>query len=441
MISVLLPWVLGAAVLGSAVVFVWHLLSVRQPPELLLPTTRFVPDAEASSVARRPRPNDLLLMLPRMVAVLAIAAAFAGVRCATSGAPYARLVYADRSYTANSQRERTPHLDSATVVDAASDTLGRWMRLDMQSDPGVALARVWSDVAALLAAHPSVEQVELTVLLPATVQSRRGWDAWRAQWPGPVRVVTADSPVSTRPQVVEMRGALPDDPVAAALAVHMPNVSLRDANTRRSDADTSDLTLVTIARADSVSMPAGYRGVWVRWHAGQLLTGRSLATQAEGWDSAGAVSAGGRTLVGPFVRRASSWRKDSSRADSGRTIAWWSDGEPAAVARQEGSACLVDVGLEIAAGSDLLLSPDAAGLLEAVVHACTLAGLSASSLVERASSVTAQSAGKSVSNQAVSADLLRARVTMPEQQADPRCTWALLALAGAALLLEWRVRA
>jgi len=438
MISVLLPWMLGAAVLGSAVVLVWHLLSVRQPPELLLPTTRFVPGAEASSVARRPRPNDLLLMLLRMVAVTAIGAAFAGVRCAAADAPYARLVYVDRSYSADSLRVSAAALDSASVVDASSDTVGRWISLDLQADPGVALARVWSDVAALLVAHPTVEQVELSVVLPAVVHSRRGWDAWRAQWPGPLHVVVADSMSDMRQRVVAMRGALSDDPVAAALAVHMPSVPLRDGRAGPSGADAdADVALVTIARADSVTMPTGYAGVWVRWPASP-----QSASQGARWYTVGAVSAGGRTVVGHFVRRvgasqAYSTPSDPTQSNTPRSIAWWSDGEPAAVAREEGAACLVDVRVDVAAGSDLLLSPDAAGLLDAVVHACAPQGLSGSSLLES----TASTSTPTASTQAVSAALLRTRVTTPEPQADARWTWALLALAGVALLLEWRVRA
>jgi hypothetical protein len=438
MISILLPWMLGAAVVGSAVVFLWHLLSVRQPPELLLPTTRFVPGAEASSVARRPRPNDLLLMLLRMVAVAAIATAFAGVRCAAADAQYARLVYVDHSSSTDSLRASVRDLDSASVVDVASDTVGRWIRLDLQTDPGVALARVWSDVAALLAVHPSVEQVELSVVLPAVVQSRRGWDAWRAQWPGPVRVIVADTMADRRPRVVVMRGALSDDPVAAALAVHMPSVPLRDGRVGPSGADAdADVALVTIARADSVTMPAGYAGVWVRW-----LAPPRPDSQAAQWDTVGAVSAGGRTVVGPFVRPVDALPPvaspgASSPRESLRTIARWSDGEPAAVVQDKGSACLVDVWVDAAVGSDLLLSPDAVGLLEAVLHACTPQGLSSTSLMERATSATALSAQV----RAVSAEMLRARVTMPQEQADSRWTWALLALGAAALLLEWRVRA
>lgn len=418
MISMLLPWVLGVAVAGSAVVFVWHLLSVRQPPELLLPTARFVPGADARAVARRPKPSDLLLLLSRVVAVLAIGAAFSGLRCASGGAQYARLVYVDRQHTMDALPAASRALDSASVTDVAGDTVGRWQRLDLQVDPGAALARAWSDVASLLRAYPSIEQVELAVVLPASVQSRRGWDAWRAQWPGTVRVVARDSVVRDAERTVVLRGAKANDVVSSALTVHVPQAApLRDAVAASSEAR----TLVTIARSDSVRMPRDYAGVWVQW-----VDGRGPVR-----DTMAAVSAAGRTVVGPFVRRG-----DPPRAEGGRIIAWWSDGEPAATSMVQGSACVVDVQVEVPPGSDVLLSPEAGGLTNAFVNACAPEGLAGASLAEDPAADTSQSSTVA----AVPADLLRARVTVPPPDADRRWTFAFLVLAGVALLLEWRMR-
>ncbi|MBL0891938.1 MAG: hypothetical protein IBJ19_15180 [Gemmatimonadaceae bacterium] len=459
MITVLLPWMLGAALLGSVVVFVWHLLSVRQPPELLLPTARFVPGADARAVARRPKPNDLLLLLLRAVALLAIGAALAGVRCAGGGAQYARLVYADATFDTTTAQSHVPSLDSVSVTRAAGDTIGRWQRLDLRADPGVALARVWSDVASLLTAYPSIERIELAVALPSAVESRQGWDAWRAQWPGPVRVVTREAGPAAPTRSVLLRGASPDDVVSSALVVHGSGhgseygwrVLPRDAAVQANDAA---LSPVTVARADSVRMPGDYAGVWVQW-----VDGRGAVR-----DTIAAVSAGGRTVVGPFVRRdvappsplSERWQMSDASSDAApdaapdaspdaaarrqtawRSIAWWSDGKPAAFARQEGRACMVDVRVEAAAGSDLLLSPDAWGLLDAIVNACSERGVASASLQQPSAS---DSSASSVV-MAVPAERLRARVSLPPRAADMRWTWALLALAGVALLLEWRLRA
>lgn len=417
MISVLLPWVLGAAVAGSAVVLAWHLLSVRQPPELLLPTARFVPGADARAVARRPRPNDLLLLLLRVVAVLAIGAAFSGLRCAGGGAQYARLVYVDRQHSGGSLPAKGAALDSTTVADATGDTVGRWQRLDLQMDPGAALARAWSDVAVLLRTHPSIEQVELDVILPASVQSRRGWDVWRAQWPGPVQVIARDSTLSIAERSVVLRGAKPDDVVSSAIAVHLPLTPRRDSV----GSIAATRSEVTIARSDSVRMPRDYAGVWVHWTDGPGLA----------HDTVAAVSAAGRTVVGPFVRR-----DRTVLAAGARSIAWWSDGEPAATSRTQGSACLVDVQVEVPAGSDVLLSPEAGGLIDAIVNACAPRGVASTSLVESPETATPLSDAVA----AVPADLLRSRLTAPPPTTDTRWTWGFVALAGLALLLEWRVR-
>ena len=417
MISVLLPWVLGAAVAGSGVVFVWHLLSVRQPPELLLPTARFVPGGDARAVARRPRPNDLLLLLLRIVAVLAIGAAFAGLQCAGGGAQYARLVYVDRLDRVDALSGELGSLDSASVTGVAGDTVGRWQRLDLQMDPGVALARVWSDVAVLLREYPSIEHVELVVILPASVQSRRGWDAWRTQWPGPVRVIARDSTFFIAERSVVLRGAKADDVVSSAIAVHLPQTPRRDSMTSLG----ATRTEVTIARSDSVRMPRDYAGVWVHW-VDALGTAR---------DTIAAVSAAGRTVMGPFVRR-----EGAVPAEGARSIAWWSDGEPAATSRAQGSACLVDVQVGVPAGSDVLLSPEAGGLVDAIVNACAPRGVASTSLVESPDAATPQSGAVAL----VPADLLRARLAVPPPKADTRWTWAFLSLAGIALLLDWRMR-
>ncbi len=418
MISVLLPWVLGAAVAGSAVVFVWHLLSVRQPPELLLPTARFVPLADARAVARQPKPNDLLVMLLRIVAVLAIGAALSGLRCARSGTRYALLVYADRQYTVDALPAASRAMDSVSVANVAGDTVGRWQRLDLHVDPGVAMARAWSDVASLLKAYPSIEAVELAVILPASVQSRRGWDVWRAQWPGPVRVVARDAAISDAERTVVLRGAKPDDVVSSALAVHWSQPAPRRDSV---EPDGGKRTVITIARADSVRMPRDYTGVWVNWTDGRGPVRDTIA----------AVSAAGRTVVGPFVRRS-----NALPGEGARRIAWWSDGEPAATSRAQDSACLVDVQVEVPTGSDVLLSPEGGGLIAAIVNACATQGMAGTSLAEGAETATAQSTAVA----AVAADLLRARVTVPPPDTDTRWTWAFLALAGTALLLEWRVR-
>ncbi|MEQ1691099.1 MAG: BatA domain-containing protein, partial [Gemmatimonas sp.] len=80
MITLALPWVFGLAIAGALSIAALHLLSVQRPPELLLPTTRFLPERVVHAVARTNRPSDLALLLLRMAALLAAGLAVAGPR-------------------------------------------------------------------------------------------------------------------------------------------------------------------------------------------------------------------------------------------------------------------------------------------------------------------------------------------------------------------------
>ena len=66
----------GAAVAGAIVLL--HFLARRRPRPAVLPTARFVPDRPARWPSRAPRPTDLLLLALRVLAIVTIAAAFAG---------------------------------------------------------------------------------------------------------------------------------------------------------------------------------------------------------------------------------------------------------------------------------------------------------------------------------------------------------------------------
>ena len=71
MIGFALPWVLGVALAGVLAISALHLLSVRRPPELLLPTARFLPDRDVRAVSRTRTPSDVLLLAVRIGALVA----------------------------------------------------------------------------------------------------------------------------------------------------------------------------------------------------------------------------------------------------------------------------------------------------------------------------------------------------------------------------------
>src|SRR5262245_53869585 len=75
--SWLVPWLVGAGAIAALGIVALHLLTTRRPPPAPLPTARFVPESEVRAVSRARRPTDLLLLALRVLAVMAIGAAFA----------------------------------------------------------------------------------------------------------------------------------------------------------------------------------------------------------------------------------------------------------------------------------------------------------------------------------------------------------------------------
>lgn len=355
MLSFSAPWVLALAGVAAALIAGLHLLSVRRPPVLLLPTARFVPDGEARSVARQPRPNDLLLLALRVTSLLCAGLALAGVQWHSAATPTVRLVVADAQFRDDSAQWLTP--DSTERVDLI------WQD-HVSTDPGVALVAAMRAAAARAQREPGIQQFGLTVVLPPAATSLRGWEAWRPLWPGPVEVLFTDTLRQAReqweaPSVFVQAKTGSDDVVAAAFA---------DAPTaQRAESATTHAVLLDRGGADDgMVAPSGTTSVVVAWPQ----NGRP-----EGWptratpDTVGALVANGQALVGPWVRTVrppENWRADSLAMP----VAWWSDGEVAAIERSVDDGCVRTVAIAVPAGSDLLLSPPSAGLRRALTAPC-----------------------------------------------------------------------
>jgi hypothetical protein len=339
MLSFAVPWVFGVAVGAAAVVFGLHLLSVRTPPVLLLPTARFVPGGDARAVARQPRLNDLLLLVLRVLALLCAGAAIAGVQWSSSRASRLRLVIAD-----DGMADTVAWRDSVQRALAGDDALvAAHFARGVSRDPGAALVAATAKSAALLAAHRSLSTVELTVVLDSTAASTAGFAAWRSQWPGAVRVVTSG-------------GSRARDASANALPPRVAAASDRD-----------DAVVAALSLGSSAGAAAPLQVVWPSDGLPVSWVRRSRP------DTVGAVVANGAAVVGPWVRTAI--LRDSVRAllDTSRTlraVAWWSDGEVAAIERRTGSTCTREVAVVVPRGSDLLMSSSARGLLAAVTGPC-----------------------------------------------------------------------
>lgn len=386
MLSFATPWVFGAALFGALAVGLLHLLSVRQPLPLLLPTARFVPTGEARAVARRPRPNDPLLLLLRVLTVLAVGAALAGARCAIGRDTVRELVVVDAGMVADSAR----WMPSVRAVLGDSLTT-RWHVVParaLRDDPGVAIVAAIHAARDAAVADRALEQFGLVVVMPPRVFAREGWDAWRPAWPGRVRHVllpdstgsnsagvvndalaTSETMAARRSLPVAMQGAAPDDLVAAALArVAQPFRASMALATDRAPAG------VQVVRDSVLLRTNDPRTILVHWPDNGVPDGWEDATTGSGADTAGAIIAGGAPIVGRWLRGGrlnASQRTDSTT----RVIAWWSDGAPAAVERmlpavRGGAACERTVAVPVPARGDLLLSEAARGLMAVLTAPC-----------------------------------------------------------------------
>jgi hypothetical protein len=426
MIGFAMPWVFGAALAAALAITALHFLSVRQPRAMLLPTARFIPERDARAVARQAKPSDLSLLLLRVIALLAAGAALAGARCGTPGTRRSSIVVIDAAQRADSAALlRAARAEPAGDEAKAEPPMVLWVN-GVADDPGVTIAAAMREAARQARANPSLAELSLTVIVPQTVRSRRGWDAWRGQWPAGIRVVrtappmfSGDSasapPASGTVRVVGTVGAGATDVVAAAFASRGALLRAGAA------ADTAD---VVVDRATPTG-PARAT-VTVGWPASGVPTGWRVAPPL---DSVGAVAASGLAVVGPWVRTA----LPPALSDSVRAIAWWSDGVAAAVERGRGASCVREVAIVVAQGSDLLLSPAAEGLMRALRAPCGGIGVPA----PREPSANT---GAAVPTAFAPASAFRDRDTGTQTTRPVWLATALLALAFVALLGEHLVR-
>ena len=438
MLTFVSPWLFGVAMAAALGVVGLHLLSVRTPPALMLPTARFVPDGEARAVARQPRLNDVLLLLLRVLALLAAGAALAGIRWESSSASTLRLVVADVATAGDSVWR-----DSVQTALSAEDVLvDVHFARGVSADPGAALVAAMRRAAQLTNTHRALSQVELTVVLAPTALTNAGYTAWRTQWPGAARVVSRGAPgvdsLYAGRGTVTVTTSESDDVVAAAFA------------TRAAQVDEAAPAIWIDRRAgDSLRVGganAALKTIVVHWPSQGLPAGWVAMPTP---DTIGALVSHGDVLVGPFVRRAVPGAVLAARLDSGaaaarpvRVLAWWADGRPAALeellGRESAGApmsCTRSVAVELPRGSDLLLSTAARGLLNVLAQPCGAERVTTAPLL----SGNDPSAPTAAATAPAPAAAFRS--AGGGQRSDP--WWlapALLASAVALLLAEWVLR-
>ena len=344
--------VAGAAVAGAVVLL--HFLARRRPRPAVLPTARFVPDRPARWPSRAPRPSDWLLLTLRVLAIVAVATAFAGPVRQPDRAVTRRIVLVDRSRAVDDERAMR---DSATALLREGDVL---MPFDTAvhvvsagaRDSAGALTRSESPAslsAALIAAErvsatlrDRADSVELTLISPFALES---WDAatptLRRRWAGRIRLITVPlAGGDSVPFRIDVRSPL-SDPVSAAGA---PFSNPDEARAR--------VVRGTPSGGDSawVRAPGNVLVHWPRAAAGDSLT-------AEG------VVASELVLVAPLVRR-------SLDARSARIVARFADGGAAIIERAHGQGCMRDVAFDFPTSGDVSLRESARRLMTIAAGPC-----------------------------------------------------------------------
>lgn len=346
----LAPAFLFAAAAVAAGVVALHFIVSREPKAVPLPTARFAPERPARAQPRALSPEDLLLLLVRILALLFVGAALARPVVAPPRRPVAHVVVVDRSRAVASGAEVTaaagPFLgagDALVLFDSSATVAGGDSLEGLTPSPGRGRLSTGL-VAALRAAsalRDAADSFELVLVSPFAVEEMDdATDSIRALWPGTIRLV----PVAARENAplpgIQFDGPA-GDPLRWALPPARPGVP----------------ATVRIVRgsldAESSAWARGGARVLVHWPE----------RPGPPADTVGAVIAGDAVVVAPFPRTI---MPDSS----GRVVARWVDGTPAAVETAIGPGCIRSVAIAVPSRGDLVLEPRFARLVAALTEPC-----------------------------------------------------------------------
>jgi len=398
----------------------------RPPTSSPLPTVRFVPTASVRVTTVARVPQDLVVLLVRMLTAILIGAALARPVLTPTRRPVARVVMADVSRAVgaiaevrDSARALLGPGDVLVVFDSAArvvprggaDTLAHLARTARAGRVSSALIAALRAAATLRDRADSLELVLVSPLVASEVDGATG--AIRALWPGRVRImrIAAATDSAPRPGVVVHGGA--DDPVVvAAMAAHLVASDSAAAGVR--------VERGAASAADSAWVARGRR-VLVRWPATDTPPGFVARAHV---DTVGAVVAGEVAVVTPWARR---WTLDA-RSRPRRVVARWVDGEPAVIERPAGAGCLREVAIAVPTVGDVVLRPAFGALVRALTAPCA-----------------AETVGPALADAPVQALIgsgglvARAAIRPPDVVATPLVPWLLGVVIGL-VLLELLVR-
>lgn len=396
MISFIWPWMFGAIGLGSIAVGIVHLLSVHKPPELSLPTARFLPERHVRAVSRTKRPSDILLLLLRVLVLFLAGIAAAGPLWQTTGSNTVVLAVIGDGVTVDTAS------DTATIRQATRAGRVMTARVNDREEnathgDGAVWPVAWRAASNLLPTLSPTDSLELHVFIrTGDALHAPGWNAWRSTWPG--TVVTHTMPLSDdvnfpARDIVIVNGdsatgvSTTDDVVRAALQWHaarLNGVSTAAANidarvrTGNNGAHIFTDTVVVYrnngyeravpAITDVNTAQTVSKSIRLYWPRDGIPLGfTAVSVNDSGMPAATALVAAGQALVAPFAVHALP-RKE--RAQQYRNLVWFGDGRVAAQGQRTSQECIRSVAVTVTSTSDLLFSPSANGIFDRLLAPC-----------------------------------------------------------------------
>jgi len=364
--SFLAPGFLYAAMAVAAAIVALHFIVTRQPRSSILPTARFVPDTRATTVASAPRPSDLLPMMLRVLTVLAAGAALAKPVLTPSRRAEARVILVDVSRSAidstamrDGARKVYRDGDGLVLFDSSArviagnprDTLGALRPTSRRGNLSAAF------IAALRAGsslRDRADSLELVVISPfAKEELDAATDSIRKLWPGRARLLSIGGQASDtlgRTDNLQMT-ADASDPLAITAALARNDVKSAALISRLSGGGTQ-------SGAPSSSAPL------IEWPVSERPPG---AIPRASVDIVGGVSTGTARVIAAFERR---WSYPPDSLRRATVIARWVDGEPAAIERASGAACIRSVAIPVTSVGDLVIRKDFVAFVTDLSRAC-----------------------------------------------------------------------
>lgn len=364
--SWLLPAGLVAAAVGVLAAGALHLITHSRPLAEPLPTARFIPRRAIRARTRSLAPSDLALLALRAAAILAVTLGVAGPLVSRHTGRIARVVVVDRSRDVgdfarlrDSARVLSRGAAAIVVFDSAAAPVSRGVLDSLTRSParGSLSAALSAAIRAGAVAASSADSVEVAIISPfAAEEMDSATSPLRATWPGRWRLVVVPAARDSvrMPRVASDSGAT--DPVVAGLAL------LGVMTGRATNAPAGATANVRVVRG----IPTGADSSWSR-DSGNVLVHWPTSLAAPRWarragiDAAGAIVSRHAVVPGRFPR---AW------VLTGRTVARWPDGTPAAVEHASGAGCVRDVGVLVDPASDVAVGAPFQSLLRDLIAPC-----------------------------------------------------------------------